>query len=141
MSHAGKGADQLEQELPKCWDALLTAVQSQDKPDHSLAAALRQKGALKQDLLEALAIGLVHGFAGVRDACFAFWHDTGVQCVLGQHLQGAIALSIDTSIHCQDACNVCWGYIQAESTAHLDSVVCTGLMTDRKCKSVVQVCD
>ena len=74
--------------LGQAWAGLLTAVSKQDKPDHSLAIALRQKASLLQDLLSGLETGLQHGFASVRSACFAFWHTPSVQCTLGRHLQG-----------------------------------------------------
>ena len=82
---SGEGFEDL---LRRAWEGLLTAVSDQDKPDHSLAIALRQKASLVHDLLSALETGLQHAFAGVRSACFAFWHTPSVQCTLGRQLQG-----------------------------------------------------
>ena len=75
--------------LGLCWQGMLTAMAEQDQPGHSLAAALRQKAALVQDLLRGLEMGLQHKAAGVRSACYAFWHMPSVQCTLGRHLPGA----------------------------------------------------
>ena len=83
---------ELEDVLGQAWKGLLTAVADQDKPDHSLAIALRQKASLLQDLLSGLETSLQHGFASVRSACFAFWHTPSVQCTLGRHMQGEYPL-------------------------------------------------
>ena len=80
--------DELKEVLGQAWEGLLTAVSDQDKPDHSLAVALRQKASLLDELLLGLETGLQHGSASVRSACFAFWHTPSVQCTLGRHLQG-----------------------------------------------------
>lgn len=88
--------------LGQAWEGLLTAVADQDKPDHSLAIALRQKASLLQDLLSGLETGLQHGFASVRSICFAFWHTPSVQCTLGRHMQGEYPLGAGKyySSHC-----------------------------------------
>ena len=85
----------MEAALGRCWQGMLAAMAEQDQPRHSLAAALRQKGALVQDLLRSLETGLQHGSAAVRSACYTFWHTPSVQCMLGRHLPG-----VQPSIYC-----------------------------------------
>ena len=53
----GVSGEELEDVLGQAWEGLLTAVADQDKPDHSLAIALRQKASLLQDLLSGLETG------------------------------------------------------------------------------------
>ena len=89
---SGVSGGELEDVLGQAWEGLLTSVADQDKPDHSLAIALRQKASLLQDLLSGLETGLQHGFASVRSICFAFWHTPSVQCTLGRHMQGEYPL-------------------------------------------------
>ncbi len=79
----------LEDGLGRCWQGMLAAMAVQDQPGHSLAATLRQKASLVQDLLRNLEIGLQHSSAAVRSASYTFWHTPSVQCTLGQHLKGA----------------------------------------------------
>jgi len=86
MPSAGGG---LEDGLGRCWQGMLAAMAEQDQPGHSLAATLRQKASMVQDLMRNLEIGLQHSSAAVRSASYAFWHTPSVQCTLGQHLKGA----------------------------------------------------
>ena len=110
MQHSA-GAD-LEGELGRCWEGLLDAICAQDRPDHSLATALRRKPASLQDLLHSIEIGLQHRFLAVRGACHAFWHAPSVLCTLGRHLQGgstcvpcvATAASYISKSGCKMAC-------------------------------------